>query len=113
MNAKELAQKTKEKCGTWAEEHPKTVRMGKAFGNALLRTIMSDTLGATVKAAPAVKDGEVLGADQVKALSGMTTWQLSAIFRGKKVSFATDPETIKALSRLSTWQIDAILHGEE
>ena len=113
MNAKELAQKTKEKCETWAEEHPKTVQMGKAFGNALLRTIMNDTLGATVKAAPAVKDGEVLDAKQVKALSGMTSWQLNSIFAGKKVTFATDPETLMAIHELTSWQINAILQNKD
>ena len=110
MNIKENMKKATENVKDWGEKHPKTVR----FGKALLAGAIKATVGEPeVPGAPAVKDGAVLDAKQVIACQNMSSWQLSRIFRGKHVTFASDPDTLKALSRLSSWQIDSILGQEE
>lgn len=110
MKMTENVKKAAENVKTWGENHPKTVR----FGKALLAGALKATVGTPeTPSAPAVKEGDVLDAKQVMALQNMSSWQLSRIFRNKHVTFASDPETLKALSRLSSWQIDSILGQEE
>lgn len=110
MGIKDTMKETGKKVKTWGEEHPKTVR----FSKALLANILKVAVGETpAPALPQVKDGTVLDAAQVRMLSGMTSWQLASIFKGKKVTFAMDPDTLKAVRNLSSWQISAILGEEE
>ena len=94
----------------WGNNHPKTVRFGKALATALAKGIAESAIGQLNAPAPVVVgDTEVLTADQIAELNYMSTTQLKAIFQGRKVSFATDKETLEALNWLSTSQINAIL----
>lgn len=110
MSVKENVKKASDKTKEWCENHPKTMRFGKAMIASIIKTTVGDP---ETPVATAVKDGDVLDSKQVTALQNMSSWQLGRIFRNKHVTFASDPETLKALSRLSSWQIDAILGQEE
>ena len=106
MKANEIGNKMK----AWGNSHPKTKRFCKATLEVIAKGL---TAGMQKPEPPQVKDGEVLDAKQVKALSGMTSWQLNSIFAGKKVTFATDPETLMAIHELTSWQINAILQNKD
>ncbi len=97
----------------WGANHPKTVRFGKALATALAKGVAESTIGQLNSPAPvAIGDTEVLGADQIRQLSGMSSFQLESLFEGRKVKFATDAESLEAIKALSTFQIDAILGRE-
>ena len=102
MNAKELGCKTKD----WFDNHPRTTRFAKAMLEGVARAAVGEI---TKPATPQIKEGEVLGAEQVRVLGNMTSWQIERLFKGKKATFATDPETLRAINELTSWQIDAIL----
>ena len=102
--------KISENMKNWKENHPKTVRFGKALGTVLARGLAESTIGQLNSPAPvSIGDTEVLGAEQIEELNYMSTAQLKTIFAGRKVTFATDKETLAALNWLSTSQINAIL----
>ena len=97
----------------WGNNHPKTMRFGKALATALAKGVAESTIGQLNAPPPVVVgDTEVLTADQIDELNYMSISQLKAIFQGRKVSFATDKETLEALNWLSTSQINAILGRE-
>lgn len=97
----------------WGNNHPKTMRFGKALATALAKGVAESTIGQLNAPAPVVVgDTEVLTADQIKQLSGMSSFQLAKLFDGRKVKFATDAESLEAIKSLSTFQIDAILGRE-
>ena len=97
----------------WGINHPKTVRFGKAFATMLAKGLAESTIGQLNAPAPvAIGDTEVLGADQIKQLAEMSSFQLASLFNGRKVKFATDAESLEAIKELSTFQINAILGRE-
>ena len=97
----------------WGRNHPKTVRFGKALSTAMLKGLAESAVGQLNSPAPVtIGDIEVLGADQIRQLSGMSSFQLESLFEGRKVKFATDAESLEAIKALSTFQIDAILGRE-
>lgn len=49
-----------------------------------------------------------LGAEQLKQLKGLSTWQLEAMFKGKKVVMDNEPATYAQLKYFSSFQLDAI-----
>lgn len=106
--------KISENMKNWGMNHPKTMRIGKAFGTAILKGLTESAIvQLNAPAAPAVSgDTEVLDAGQIQQLYYMSTPQLKALFSGRKVAFATDKEAIAALYYLSTAQINAILGKE-
>lgn len=105
--------KITENMKNWGSRHPKTVRFGKAFATVIAKGLAESTIGQLNTPAPvAIGDIEVLGADQIKQLSGMSSFQLASLFDGRKVKFATDAESLEAIKSLSTFQIDAILGRE-
>lgn len=53
-----------------------------------------------------------LGAEQLKQLKGLSTWQLDAMFKGKKVIMDNEPATYAQLKYFNSFQLDAIF-GEE
>lgn len=102
--------KISENMKNWKENHPKTVRFGKALGTVLVKGLAESTIGQLNSPAPvSIGDTEVLGADQIRQLSGMSSFQLESLFEGRHVRFATDAESLEAIKGLSTFQIDAIL----
>ena len=102
--------KITESMKNWGANHPKTVRISKAFGTAILKGLLnSATDQLSIKSLPVQGDTEVLGAEQIRQLSGMSSFQLESLFEGRKVKFATDAESLEAIKALSTFQIDAIL----
>ena len=105
--------KISESMKNWGTNHPKTVRFGKALATVLARGVAESTIGQLNSPAPVtIGDIEVLGADQIRQLSGMSSFQLESLFEGRKVKFATDAESLEAIKALSTFQIDAILGRE-
>lgn len=97
----------------WENNHPKTVRFGKALATALAKGVAESAIGQLNSPPPApVGDTQVLTAEQIEELNYMSTAQLKTIFAGRKVTFATDKETLAALNWLSTSQINAILGKE-
>lgn len=103
--------KFSESMKNWGANHPKTVRVGKAFGTAILKGLLysANEQISTPPPPPAPGELEILEADQIKQLYYMSTPQLKALFEGRNVAFATDKEAIAALYYLSTAQINAIL----
>lgn len=98
----------------WKETHPKTIRVGKAFGTAILKGLLysaNEQISAPPPP-PAPGETEILDAEQIQQLYYMSTPQLKALFAGRKVAFATDKDAIAALYYLSTAQINAILGKE-
>lgn len=97
----------------WGINHPKTVRFGKTFATLLAKGLAESTIGQLNSPVPvAIGDTEVLGADQIKQLAEMSSFQLESLFEGRKVKFATDAESLEAIKELSAFQIDAILGRE-
>lgn len=105
--------KFSESIRSWGAAHPKTVRAGKAFGTAIMKSVLYSA-GEQISAAPPPTPGEteILSAEQIQQLYYMSTPQLRALFDGRKVAFATDKDAIAALYYLSTSQINAILGKE-
>lgn len=54
-----------------------------------------------------------LGAEQLKQLKGLNTWQLEAMFKGKRVVMDNDPATYAQLKFFNSWQLEAIFGKEE
>jgi hypothetical protein len=105
--------KISESMKKWGSNHPKTVRAGKTLGAAILKGLLYsgyEQISATPPPIPG--ETEVLGAEQIRQLSGMSSFQLESLFEGRKVKFATDAESLEAIKALSTFQIDAILGKE-
>ena len=110
---KKKMSKFTESMKNWGNNHPKTVRFGKALATALAKGVAESAIGQLNAPAPvAVGDTQVLTAEQIEELNYMSTAQLKTIFAGRKVTFATDKETLAALNWLSTSQINAILGKE-
>ena len=106
MNAKELGRKTKD----WFGNHPRTTRFAKAMLEGVARAAIGEVTKPPV---PQIKEGEVLGAEQVEVLADMNFMQLQQLFKGKRVTFATDYDTLKAINKLNFMQIEAILDRED
>lgn len=105
--------KLTESMKNWGANHPKTVRVGKAFGSAILKGLLySANEQISAPPPPVPGETEILDAEQIQQLYYMSTPQLKALFSGRKVAFATDKEAIAALYYLSTAQINAILGKE-
>lgn len=105
--------KITESMKNWGANHPKTVRFGKAIVTALAKGVAESAIGQLNSPVPvAIGDTEVLGAEHIRQLSGMSSFQLESLFEGRNVKFATDAESLEAIKALSTFQIDAILGRE-
>ena len=105
--------KITESMKNWGANHPKTVRFGKSLATVLVKGLAESTAERLNIPAPiTIGDTEVLGADQIRQLSGMSSFQLESLFEGRKVKFATDAESLEAIKALSMFQIDAILGRE-
>lgn len=109
-----MMKKFSENMKSWGKTHPKAVRVGKAFGTAILKGLLysaNEQISAPPPP-PAPGETEILDAEQIQQLYYMSTPQLKALFAGRKVTFATDKDAIAALYYLSTAQINAILGKE-
>lgn len=54
-----------------------------------------------------------LGAEQLKQLRGLNSWQLEAMFKGKKVVMDNEPATYAQLKNFNSWQLEAIFGKED
>ena len=54
-----------------------------------------------------------LGAEQLKQLVGLNSWQLDAMFKGKKVVMDNDPATYAQLRKFNSWQLESIFGKED
>lgn len=97
----------------WGNNHPRTIRFGKAFAKVLAKGIV-ETANVHLEHPAVVIPGEAetLSAEQISELTYLSTSQLKAIFAGRNVRFSTDKDSLEALNYLSTSQINAILGKE-
>lgn len=54
-----------------------------------------------------------LGAEHLKQLKGLNTWQLEAMFKDKKVVMDNEPATYAQLKNFNSWQLEAIFGKED